>query len=106
MNKIYFEKYGSIIKLFISFAIISSIIMFFNVDIIKAIYSVQNKIFIYVCLLIPIFINPLISNNKWKIILSVQGVSEKFLTLLKISFISIFLGLILPATAGSDAIRI
>jgi drug/metabolite transporter (DMT)-like permease len=38
--------------------------------------------------------------------LKVQGVEEKTINLIKLSFVSLFMGLVLPATTGSDTLRI
>ena len=56
-------------------------------------------------ILIPIVINPLISNNRWKYFLSLNNINESFFVLAKINFMSIFYGLSLPSSQGHDAIR-
>lgn len=94
------------IKLFITCAVITFVFIFFDIDLKQAFESIRSQRFLFFALLIPIIINPIISNNRWKIFLKVQGVNERIINLIKISFKSIFLGIALPATAGSDAIRI
>lgn len=95
-----------ILKIVISLTIFSTVIYFFDIRIIDAITKIEKYYFIVLAMLIPVIVNPIISNNRWKLFLSVQGIKEKFFTLLKISYVSIFLGILLPATSGSDAIRI
>lgn len=101
-----FNRYKTFIKLLVSSSILILLISFFDMNIISAFERIQNHNYIFISLLIPVLINPLISNNRWRFFLSAQGISEKFFSLVKISFISIFLGIILPSTTGSDAIRI
>lgn len=98
-------KYN-IIKLLITFAILFFVITFFNVNILNSVKQIEKQKYIWISLLVPVLINPLISNNRWRIFLSVQGINEKFFYLVKVSFVSIFLGVILPATTGSDMLRI
>jgi hypothetical protein len=57
-------------------------------------------------MLIPLFLIPTISINRWHVFLKVQGIIESAFVLLKINFTSIFLGLVLPSSTGYDAIRI
>jgi glycosyltransferase 2 family protein len=99
-------KKNLLIKLVVTCLIITTIIVFFDINFSKSISSITSPFYIYLALLIPLIINPIISNNRWQIFLKVQGINEKILQLVKISFSSLFLGLVLPATSGSDAIRI
>ncbi|MDD4236684.1 MAG: lysylphosphatidylglycerol synthase transmembrane domain-containing protein [Bacteroidales bacterium] len=99
-------KKSTLIKLGVSIIILVLTIMFFDIDINNAINSVEKPKFIGFALIIPIIINPLISNNRWKFFLKVQGVSENTLNLVKYSFVALFMGLVLPATTGSDTLRI
>lgn len=100
------KKYFFLIKLFIGVGILFLVIRFFDVNFIQALKGIQSPIYIYIALVIPLIINPIISNNRWKIFLNELGINESFFTLVRISFVSIFLGIALPATSGSDAIRI
>lgn len=100
------KKYFFLIKLFVGIGILFLLIKIFDVNFIQALKGIKFPIYIYLALVIPVIINPIISNNRWKIFLSELGINESFLTLVRISFVSIFLGIALPATSGSDAIRI
>lgn len=95
-----------IAKVFISATILIVVIRFFDIRILESLKQVKNYNYLLLSFFIPCFINPVISNNRWKLFLSVQGVRKSFMSLVKISFVSLFLGLLLPATSGSDAIRI
>jgi len=87
--------------------IILALIAFTNkLDIVSTFKTIKYKYYLAGALLIPLFINPLISSNRWKIFLEVQGIKEHFLSLVKINFISLFLGIMLPSSTGFDAIRI
>ncbi|HXK50781.1 MAG TPA: lysylphosphatidylglycerol synthase transmembrane domain-containing protein [Clostridiales bacterium] len=95
-----------ITKFTIGIAILSCVVFYFDVNIIKTFEYLSRPGFLYLSLLVPVFINPAISSNRWKVLLSVQGVHESVFSLAKISFTSIFLGIFLPSTTGSDVIRI
>lgn len=62
--------------------------------------------FLFIALLLPLFILPVISTNRWKLFLKEVGVEESVLRLLKINWISLFQGIILPSTQGQDFFRI
>lgn len=100
------KKYGNfLLRITISLIILGTIIYYFDTNIFNAISQINNYNYILVALLIPLFIIPIISNNRWKLFLNLQGISEKFFTLVKINFISNFLGFLLPSSTGYDAIR-
>lgn len=99
-------KNSTIIKIGVSIIVLVLVILFFDIDIIAAFNSIRKPEFIILALIVPIVINPLISNNRWRYFLKVQGVEEKTINLVKFSFVALFMGLVLPATTGSDALRI
>jgi len=68
--------------------------------------NVKNYKYIYLSIILPLFVIPLIVNNRWKYFLSLQNVQENIFNLAKINFISIYYGIIMPSTQGVDAIRI
>lgn len=62
--------------------------------------------YIIIDFVMPLIILPLISANRWKVFLKQTGINEKLLTLIKINWISIFQGIILPSSQGQDVLRI
>ena len=68
--------------------------------------EIQNYRYIILSVLIPLFVIPLIVNNRWKYFLSLHDVHESVIDLAKINFTAIFYGLVLPSSQGYDAIRI
>ncbi len=99
------KKFTIFFKILITGFILYFITRFFNVDFINALKGIQNPFFIIISLIIPLFINPLIGNNRWKLFLAVQNIHEPFLSLVKINFTSIFFGFMLPSSTGYDTIR-
>ncbi|MDD4747582.1 MAG: lysylphosphatidylglycerol synthase transmembrane domain-containing protein [Salinivirgaceae bacterium] len=99
-------NYSFWLKIGVALLVLFAIIRIFNVDFFDAVKSIEYPYFILLALIFPLIINPIISNNRWKIFLDIQGIHEKFFTLAKISFTSIFLGFLLPSSTGFDAIRI
>lgn len=76
----------------------------FDIDLISTIKA-TNLWFLLLACAIRIFISPLIYINRWKLFLEKLGVYESFGTLLKISMMSAFIGVILPSSQGADLVR-
>lgn len=95
----------TILKLTLTLAIFYFLFRKFNVKVSEIFQNVQWFPFIIVAVLIRLLLMPLITINRWKMFLKVSGIEEKFFPLLKISFTSSFLGVILPSSQGSDVMR-
>lgn len=93
-------------RLFISFIILFIIIKNTNINFSSIFTLIKKPLYLVYAIAIPLFITPSIGNNRWKIFLKVQGINERFFSLVKINFISVFLGILLPSVTGSDAVRI
>ncbi|OFX88783.1 MAG: hypothetical protein A2W99_04760 [Bacteroidetes bacterium GWF2_33_16] len=94
------------IKFLIGFIIIAILVWSIDINLLSAFKSIKYLYFLGFALIIPLIINPIISNNRWKIFLKVQGIDEHFFSLVKINFVSVFFGILLPSSTGFDAIRI
>ncbi|MBK8805556.1 MAG: flippase-like domain-containing protein [Bacteroidales bacterium] len=94
------------IKLIISFAIFAFIFYKFEINFNKLLDVFHEYWYIAITLFFPLFINQVIVNNRWRILLKTVGISEKTWTLIKLNNVSAFIGLILPSSQGYDAIRI
>jgi uncharacterized protein (TIRG00374 family) len=105
-NRLVKKIVSFLLKLLIGIAILVFVIYKVDFSLAQIISNVKSPIYLVFALLIPLIINPLISSNRWKVFLKVQGIEESSVTLMKYNFISIFLGLVLPSTSGSDALRI
>ena len=90
----------------ISALIIFLVIKGFDIDVFNSFSQVANYKYIAFALLFPILINPIISNNRWKLFLKLQDIKESFFTLVRLNFIAVFLGLVLPSSIGFDAVRV
>jgi glycosyltransferase 2 family protein len=99
-------KKSNLIKIVVTIIILVFVIIFFDIDYKAAIDAIDKPEYLLVALIFPIVVNPVISNNRWKYFLKVQGIEEKMDQLIKYNFVSIYFGLILPSTTGSDALRI
>ena len=84
------------------------ICLYYSLDInFTAIYKqIVNIKFLFIALLLPLFVLPFISTNRWKLFLKEVGVEESVFHLWKINWISLFQGIILPSTQGQDFFRI
>ncbi len=92
--------------MFISVLILVIIFNRLNINFGKAVSCIKKPCFLWMAILIPFSLTPLFSVNRWKLFLRMVGINEKFFSLLKINFISMFEGMILPSTQGSDLLRI
>ena len=68
--------------------------------------KLYNYRYLYISILLPLSIIPIISNNRWKYFLSIHNIQEKFFSLAKINFMSVFYGLIFPSSQGLDIFKI
>lgn len=93
------------LKVAVSLVILLALGLGFDLDIPGVISELKEVKFLLFALVIPLFINPLISNNRWKIFLKSQGIDESIGPLMKMYYTSIFLGALLPSSTGFDAIR-
>lgn len=95
----------TILKLTLTLAIFYFLFRKFNIKISVIFEHVEWFPYIILGALIRLVVIPVITINRWKMFLKVSGIEEKFFSLLKISFTSSFLGVILPSSQGSDVMR-
>lgn len=103
-HKIKRSKY-TFLRVLVSLLIVTFLVFKLEFDLSELSRSIKAPFFLVLALLSPLIVNPIISNNRWKAFLSAQGIQEDFFRLARISFVSVFLGVFLPAQSGSDAIR-
>lgn len=95
-----------ILKILLALAILAFLFWRLNLDFTQVAASVQRPWFLALSLLFPIVINPIIVNNRWRSFLAMIGVEENWLQLAKLTFISTFLGILIPSSQGYDVLRI
>ena len=100
------KGYITAAKLFLTFLVFALLFFTFDIDLSKILSGIINYKYLLLSLVIPLIIIPIISSNRWKLFLHYVGVEETALTLMKINFISMFQGIVLPSTQGVDVIRI
>jgi len=100
------SKKNLLIRGLLGLTILTIVIYSIDLNLIPAFKKIEHYYFLVIALFFPLLINPIISNYRWKIILNAQGIDERFFSLVRITFISTFVGLPLPSSTGSDAIRI
>lgn len=100
------NRYIIAAKLFLTFLIFALLFITFDIDLSKVFSGIINYQYLLIALVIPLIIIPIISSNRWKLFLFHVGVEETALSLMKINFISMFQGIILPSTQGVDVVRI
>jgi len=95
-----------ILKIGLTIGILFFVMNKFNVDLLTLFSNIKNVNYLYINYIIPLLILPLISGNRWKLFLKQFGIEESVWSLIKINWVSIFQGLILPSSQGQDFIRI
>ena len=93
-------------RIFITIGILLFIFFTLNINLLKVFHGIVNINYLFLVSIIPLVILPVISANRWKLFLKQVGIFENTFSLMKINFISIFQGLILPSSQGQDVLRI
>lgn len=99
-------KIKNILKFIITLGILFLVVLTFDVKPELLLSRIKDIKFLIVVFFIPLFILPIISGNRWKLFLRQLDIEEKVFSLIKINWISIFQGLILPSSQGQDVLRI
>lgn len=95
-----------ILKIVVTLGILVFVFWKFDIDLVSLYKSIIHWEYIFITLLFPIIVQPFISANRWKLFLHEIGIEEKTSMLVKIIWISIFQGIILPSSQGQDVLRI
>lgn len=100
-------NFKMLIKLFVAVILFLFIFNHFQISA-QSLYKhrILFPFWIFLSIFIRVVINPILSCSRWKIFLSYAGVSEQLFPLIKISFISLFYGIIMPSSVGVDVIKI
>ncbi len=95
----------NLIKIALSVIILTILIYKTKIDFRHIFSSVKSPRFLLFSFFFPVIIVPFVSNNRLKAFLKVQGIQDRFFSLLRLTFISYFLGVLMPSANGADAIR-
>lgn len=81
------------------------IISKFNIDVLDIFNNIKHPIYLFLVVGLTLILNPFVSNTRWKIFLEYSGIEIPLITLIKISFKSIFYALLLPSAQAADGFR-
>lgn len=93
------------IKILVTVALFVFLFKKFDIKVGSIITDIDNAWFILAGVLCRLVIIQAIAMNRWRIFLRCSNVEESLWTLTKISFVSSFLGIVLPSSQGGDVMR-
>ncbi len=99
------KKTKKVLKLFFTIFIFGFLYFKFNLKLLSIFSDIKNWQFILIGCFCRLVVVQGLGMNRWKLFLKYSGVNENFWTLTKISFLSSFLGVVLPSSQGGDIMR-
>ncbi len=99
------RKILTIIQAIISIGLLIHIFLRYNVSLFNRAAILSTPVWLIFSFYFTLVMIPVLSAARWKIFLFYSGISEKIKQLIKINFISIFWGIMLPSSDGFAAIR-
>ncbi len=100
-----FRKILTIIQAIISIGLLTHIFLRYNISLLNRTGALSMPGWLIFSFYFTLVLIPVLSASRWKIFLFYAGISEKLKQLIKINFISIFWGIMLPSSDGFAAIR-
>ena len=100
-----FRKILTIIQAIISIGLLCHIFLRYNISLLNRASALSMPVWLIFSFYFTLVLIPILSAVRWKIFLFYSGISEKLKQLIKINFISIFWGIMLPSSDGFAAIR-
>ena len=100
------RKHMTTLRLLASMSLMIFIVLKYNISIRDALASLSHFEWLIVSFVLVLFVIPVVVANRWRLFLLYAGINEDAVTLLKINFVSVFWGILLPSSTGFDAIRI
>ncbi len=101
-----FRKLFPFVQLIISIFLLIFIVYKYHISFFKKFSQIPDPNWLFISLIITLFFIPLLAAFRWKIMLYFSGIKESIYQILKINFISIFWGIMLPSSDGFAAIRL
>ena len=100
-----FRKILTIIQAIISIGLLTHIFLRYNISLLNRASALSIPEWLIFSFFFTLVMIPILSAVRWKIFLFYAGISEKLKQLIKMNFISIFWGIMLPSSDGFAAIR-
>ena len=100
-----FRKILTIIQIVISIGLLIHIFMRYNMSFLDSTSALSVSVWLILSFFLTLVLIPILSAVRWKIFLFYSGITERLKQLIKINFISIFWGIMLPSSDGFAAIR-
>ncbi len=100
-----FRRILTIIQAIISGGLLIHIFLRYNISLLNRASALSTPVWLIFSFYFTLVLIPILSATRWKIFLFYAGISEKLKQLIKINFISIFWGIMLPSSDGFAAIR-
>ncbi len=100
------RKIYPLVQLIISIFLLIFIVYKYHISFLKIFSEIPDPNWLFISLIITLFFIPLLAAFRWKIMLYFSGIKETISQILKINFISIFWGIMLPSSDGFAAIRL
>lgn len=100
-----FRKILTIIQIIVSIRLLIHIFLRYNISFFNRTSALSMPVWLIFSFFFTLILIPILSATRWKIFLFYSGISEKLKQLIKINFISIFWGILLPSSDGFAAIR-
>lgn len=94
------------IKIAVTIGILCFIFCSKGINVASIVKGIRYEEYLFMAFLLPIFVLPFISTNRWKLFLSKVGTHESIWALMRINFISVFQGIVLPSSQGYDVLRV
>lgn len=100
-----FRKILTIAQAMISIGLLFHIFFRYNISLLDRASALSIPAWLILSFFFTLVLIPILAAARWKIFLFYSGISEKMKTLIRINFISIFWGIMLPSSDGFAAIR-
>lgn len=97
---------SALVKLLLAVALLIYIFHKMDVNIGGIMSSVVLPVYLLGALFCSSVVNTLVANNRWRTFLTMIGVEESFWRLVRVNWVSSFLGLVIPSSQGYDVLRI
>lgn len=100
-----FRNILTIVQTIISIGLLLHIFFRYNISLLDRASALSMPAWLILSFFFTLVLIPFLAAARWKIFLFYSGISEKLKQLIKINFISIFWGIMLPSSDGFAAIR-
>ena len=99
------KNYFQILQILISVILLVIIILKYRISLIENVFNLHKPEWLLISIILTLFVIPILAGLRWKIFLIYTGIKESIISLMRINFISIFWGILLPSSDGFAIIR-